>query len=258
MITFSIITCTYNASAVIERTLSSVLHQSYPHVEHIIVDGCSSDDTIAKAMSYEVESMTVHPSRVINIRSERDKGLYDAMNKGIQRASGDYMVFLNAGDVFKSDDVLMEVSGQINASDNLPGVLYGDTDIVDNAGRFLRKRRLSPPEKLSWRSFRHGMLVCHQSFYALSSIAKRIPYNMQYRLSADVDWCIRIMKEAESEKRSLHNTHLTLCSYLEGGLSVQNHRASLKERFRIMKCHYGLVSTVIMHLWFIVRAILKK
>lgn len=258
MLTFSIITCTYNASAVIERTLNSVLHQSYPHIEHIIVDGCSTDDTIAKVKEYESESSAIHPSRVINIRSERDKGLYDAMNKGIQRATGDYVIFLNAGDIFKSDDTLRQVSSQIEESTIIPGVIYGNTDIVDEAGHFLRERRLSPPEHLSWKSFRHGMLVCHQSFYALSSIAKTTPYDLSYRFSADVDWCIRIMKKAENEKRNLHNTHLTLCSYLDGGMSVQNHRASLKERFQIMRKHYGLISTIMMHLWFIVRAILKK
>lgn len=258
MITFSIISCTYNASAVIERTLNSVLNQSYPNIEHIIVDGCSSDDTIAKAKSYEAESMAKHHARVINIRCEKDKGLYDAMNKGIQRATGDYVIFLNAGDIFKSDDILSKVSSQIDESTILPGVVYGNTDIVDEAGHFLRERRLSPPEHLSWHSFKHGMLVCHQSFYALSSIAKNTPYDLSYRFSADVDWCIRIMKKTESEKRILHNTHLTLCSYLDGGMSVQNHRASLNERFHIMRKHYGLISTIMMHLWFIVRAILKK
>lgn len=258
MHTFTIITCTYNASDVIERTLNSVLHQSYSHIEHIIVDGCSTDDTITKAKVYESESSVMHPARVINIRSERDKGLYDAMNKGIQRATGDYVIFLNAGDIFKSDDTLSEVASQIDKSTVLPGVIYGNTDIVDEEGHFLRERRLSPPEHLSWRSFKHGMLVCHQSFYALSSIAKSTPYDLSYRFSADVDWCIRIMKKAESEKRNLHNTHLTLCSYLDGGMSVQNHRASLNERFQIMRKHYGLISTIMMHLWFIVRAILKK
>lgn len=256
--TFTIITCTYNASDVIERTLNSVLQQSYSHVEHVIVDGCSKDDTIAKVRSYEEASKNKHASRAINIICEKDKGLYDAMNKGINRATGDYVIFLNAGDMFSSDDILAKVAAQINEGETLPGVIYGNTNIVDDEGNFLRERRLSPPENLTWRSFRHGMLVCHQSFYALSSIAKQTPYDLSYRLSADVDWCIRVMKKAESEKRSLHNTHLTLCSYLDGGMSVQNHRASLKERFHIMSKHYGLISTMIMHFWFVIRTLIKK
>lgn len=256
--TFTIITCTYNASDVIERTLNSVLQQSYPHVEHVIVDGCSKDDTIAKVRSYEEASKNKHASRAINIICEKDKGLYDAMNKGIKYATGDYVIFLNAGDMFSSDDILAKVAAQINEGETLPGVIYGNTNIVDDEGNFLRERRLSPPENLTWRSFRHGMLVCHQSFYALSSIAKQTPYDLSYRLSADVDWCIRVMKKAESEKRSLHNTHLTLCSYLDGGMSVQNHHASLKERFCIMSKHYGLISTMIMHFWFVIRTLIKK
>ncbi|MDO4991382.1 MAG: glycosyltransferase, partial [Prevotellaceae bacterium] len=114
------------------------------------------------------------------------------------------------------------------------------------------------PEKLSWRSFKHGMLVCHQSFYARTDIARKVPYNLDYKLSADVDWCIRIMKEAEQQGLALWNTHMTLSSYLEGGMSVQSHRASLKERFNVMSDHYGKIATIGMHLWFVVRAILKR
>lgn len=253
MITFTIITCTYNASSVIDRTLSSVLSQDYPNVEHVIVDGNSSDDTVEKVMAYADASLVRHPSRCVTVKSERDKGLYDAMNKGISRAKGDYLVFLNAGDVLYEAGTLSLIAGQIDAEKPLPGVVYGNTAIVDEGGKFLGMRRLAPPERLTWRSFRHGMLVCHQSFYALTSIAKQTPYDLTYRLSADVDWCIRVMKQAEKEQRSLHNTHLTLCSYLDGGMSVQNHRASLIERFHIMRKHYGLVVTLFMHAWFVIR-----
>lgn len=179
------------------------------------------------------------------------------MNKGIQLAKGDYIIFLNAGDEFAEEDTLTSVAEQLKG-DALPGVIYGNTDIVDENGNFLRKRRLAPPEKLSWRSFKHGMLVCHQSFYAKTEIAQKVPYNLNYKLSADVDWCIRIMKEAEQQGLALRNTHMTLSSYLEGGMSVQSHRASLKERFNVMSDHYGKIATIGMHLWFVVRAILKR
>ena len=96
------------------------------------------------------------------------------------------------------------------------------------------------------------MLVCHQAFFAKRSLA--VPYDMRYRFSADFDWCIRIMKKA----RTLHNTHLTLIDSLEEGLTTQNQKASLRERFRIMAQHYGLISTVAHHAWFVVRAVLKK
>ena len=90
MITFSIITCTYNASQYIGRTLESVRRQTYPHIEHLIIDGLSKDNTVAKAQAYAKDGGT----RTVSIVSERDKGLYDAMNKGIRMASGDYIIFL--------------------------------------------------------------------------------------------------------------------------------------------------------------------
>lgn len=252
MINFTIITCTFNASKYIDRTLNSVRGQSYPHIEHFIIDGVSKDDTVKKAQTYAYDSR--YP---VIVKSEPDKGLYDAMNKGIQLAKGDYIIFLNAGDEFAEEDTLTSVAEQLKG-EQLPGVIYGNTDIVDENGNFLRKRRLAPPEKLSWRSFKHGMLVCHQSFYAKTDIAQKVPYNLNYKLSADVDWCIRIMKEAEQQGLALWNTHMTLSSYLEGGMSVQSHRASLKERFNVMSDHYGKIATIGMHLWFVVRAILKR
>lgn len=252
MINFTIITCTYDASKYIDRTLESVRGQSYPHIEHFIIDGVSKDDTVKKAQTYAYDSH--YP---VIVKSEPDKGLYDAMNKGIQLAKGNYIIFLNAGDVFYEEDTLTNIAEQLKDKP-LPGVIYGDTDIVDEEGNFIRKRRLAPPEKLSWKSFKQGMLVCHQSFYARTDIAKQVPYNLIYKYSADVDWCIRIMKEAEKQGLELWNTHKTLCSYLEGGMTEKSHRASLKERFMVMSDHYGMLTTILQHLWFVVRAIIKR
>lgn len=190
--------------------------------------------------------------------SEKDRGLYDAMNKGIQKATGDYLVFLNAGDVFPSPDTLELVASSVGDGEELPGVLYGNTDIVDDEGHFLRHRRLQPPERLTWRSFRQGMLVCHQAFYARTDLAKANPYNMQYRFSADVDWCIRVMKAAERQGLPLRNVDAVVVNYLDGGMTVKNHRASLRERFRLMRHHYGLLPTLAMHAWFVLRSVLKK
>ena len=252
MINFTIITCTYDASKYIDRTLESVRGQSYPHIEHFIIDGVSKDDTEKKAQTYAYDSH--YP---VIVKSEPDKGLYDAMNKGIQLAKGNYIIFLNAGDVFYEEDTLTNIAEQLKDKP-LPGVIYGDTDIVDEEGNFISKRRLAPPEKLSWKSFKQGMLVCHQSFYARTDIAKQVPYNLIYKYSADVDWCIRIMKEAEKQGLELWNTHKTLCSYLEGGMTEKSHRASLKERFMVMSDHYGMLTTILQHLWFVVRAIIKR
>nr|WP_302829721.1 glycosyltransferase family 2 protein [uncultured Bacteroides sp.] len=239
---FSVITVTYNAEAVLEDTIQSVISQTYRHVEYIIIDGASKDGTLSIINRYK--------ERISLVVSEPDKGLYDAMNKGIRHATGDYLCFLNAGDSFHEDDTLQQMVHTLNGGE-LPDVLYGETALVDKEGHFIRMRRLSTPEVLTWKSFKQGMLVCHQAFFAKRALVE--PYDLQYRFSADFDWCIKIMKKA----RTLHNTHLTLIDYLEEGMTTQNRKASLKERFRIMVKHYGLISTVAHHAWFVLRAVIK-
>ncbi len=241
---FSVITVCYNAQATLEDTIQSVIAQTYHHVEYIIVDGASKDRTLSIINRYR--------DRITTVVSEPDKGLYDAMNKGLRLATGDYVCFLNAGDSFHEDDTLQQMVHTLRELTELPDVLYGETALVDAEGHFVRMRRLQAPEHLTWHSFRHGMLVCHQAFFAKRTLAE--PYDLSYRFSADFDWCIRIMKKS----KVLHNTHLTLIDYLEEGMTTRNHKASLHERFRIMTKHYGWLSTVVHHAWFVVRAVIKK
>lgn len=240
---FSIITVCYNAEATIEDTIQSVISQTYHHVEYIIVDGASKDGTLDIVNRYR--------AHIAVIVSEPDKGLYDAMNKGIGLATGDYLCFLNAGDSFHEDDTLQQMVHSIHTL-QLPDVLYGETALVDHEDHFLRMRRLSAPEILTWKSFRQGMLVCHQAFFPRRDLV--MPYDLRYRFSADFDWCIKIMKKS----KVLHNTHLTLIDYLAEGMTTRNQKASLKERFRIMARHYGWISTIAFHLWFVLRLLLKK
>lgn len=254
----TLITCTYNAEGVLQRTLDSVLKQSYRDIEHIIIDGKSKDATVSIAQQYKAQNDFKRTGHKVIIVSEKDNGLYDAMNKGINMATGDFLCFLNAGDCLKNLPTPPILTGGGTEDGARFSVIYGETDIVDENGKYLRHRRLQAPEHLTWRSFRKGMLVCHQSFYANTAIAKRTPYDMKYKLSADVDWCIRIMKEGERLGMKTYNTHQVLCNYLAGGMSVQNHRASLRERFYIMAEHYGLFTTIMQHMWFVVRSLLKK
>ena len=268
----TLITCTYNAAGVLQRTLDSVLSQTYPDIEHLIIDGKSKDATVSMANDYKAASDSKGNGHTVVIQSEPDKGLYDAMNKGIQKATGDYLCFLNAGDKLADELTIADIVSCIRQNgkpaDNAPrtsnlvprtySVIYGETNIVDDNGTFLRHRRLQAPEHLTWRSFRMGMLVCHQSFYANTKIAKQTPYNLKYRISADVDWCIRIMKTGAEQGLDTLNTHRVLCHYLDGGMSIKNHRASLVERLKTMANHYGIIDTIMLHLWFAVRAVLKK
>ncbi|MDL2265619.1 glycosyltransferase [Parabacteroides sp. OttesenSCG-928-G07] len=237
--TFSIITITYNASRWLEDTILSILNQSYPHIEYIIIDGASTDGT--------VDIIRKYASKISYWISEPDKGLYDAMNKGLQAATGDYVWFINAGDKLNATDIVQQIVEQIERLSELPDIIYGETSVVDENGELLGMRRLSTPEKLTWKSFRMGMLVCHQSFISKRTIAPL--YDLKYRYSSDFDWCIRCMKKAET----IYNTHLTLSNFLDGGLTTQQRKTSLKERYAIMSHYYGKITTSLLHLWFAVR-----
>ena len=262
MIRFTVITITYNAQQVLDRTLQSVLHQTYEDVEHLIIDGASKDNTLAIAEAYKQQSDDSGCGHKVIIKSEPDHGIYDAMNKGLSQAMGDYVVFMNAGDFFPSADTLEQIARRCKLneqpSEELPAVLYGNTDIVDSEGSYLRPRRLQPPAVLTWRSFRHGMLVCHQAFYARIDIAKNTPFDLRYRYSADVDWCIRVMQEGERASLPLYNINMVVANYTEEGATTIHHRASLRERFHVMCRHYGYVSTIAMHCWFVVRNFLQR
>lgn len=217
----------------------SVLSQSYSGVEYIVIDGGSTDGTVdiikqyARGIAYWV--------------SEKDGGIYDAMNKGLKKATGDYVWFINAGDTLYTSDTLQRIVSLIEKKKNLPDILYGETAIVDESGRSLGRRRLKAPKKLSWKSFRMGMKVCHQSFVVRWGIAPE--YDLLYRYSADFDWCIRCMKQAGK----IYNTRQTLSNFLDGGVSTAQRKASLKERYEIMCRYYGKISTLLLHVWFAMR-----
>ena len=279
MITFSIITVTYNAAALCERTFRSVSEQTHPYVEHLIMDGASTDNTLALAREYQNDHPIGASHHEVKIFSEPDGGLYEAMNKGLRHATGDYVVFLNAGDVFPSTATLEQIASQIpslhtpqstlhaphsslhtshSTLHESPSVLYGDTEVLDTEGNNLGLRRGRVPDHLSWRSFRKGMLVCHQAFYVRTDIARATPYDLRYRYSADVDWCIRVMKEAERQGAPLVNVHAVIAYFMQGGMTTVHHRDSLRERFRVMAHHYGLLPTLCSHVGFALHALLRR
>lgn len=236
---FSIITVTYNAGQWLERTILSVLNQSYSGIEYIVIDGASKDRT--------VDIIRQYAPGIAYWTSEPDKGLYDAMNKGLERATGDYVWFLNAGDTLHTSDTLQKIAASVKKNVSLPDIVYGETLIVDAQGRPLGPRRLKAPRRLTWKSFRMGMLVCHQSFIAKREMAPL--YDTSYRLTADFDWCIRCLKEA----KQVWNSELVLSNFLEEGLSSVNRKASLKERYEIMCHYYGKAPTLLLHGWFALR-----
>lgn len=143
----TIATVTYNAESTLERTLRSVASQDYARIEHLIIDGCSKDHTLSLVQRYVEENQARHNIRLI---CEPDNGLYDAMNKALLNATGDYIVFLNAGDCLHSSDTISSISNLAQwrkGSHSHPAILYGDTHLVDGEGNFLRRRRLTPQKR---------------------------------------------------------------------------------------------------------------
>ncbi len=240
---FSIITVTYNAAATIGPTLESVRAQTSQLYEYIVIDGASKDDTVRR-----VKESGIEPLRII---SEPDRGLYDAMNKGLAIARGEYVIFLNAGDRFHSPDTLKLLTDAVMDND-FPGVVYGQTDIVDSEGKRLADRHLTAPRDLTLKSFAEGMVVCHQAFVALRKLTS--PFDTNYRFSADYDWCIKVLQRS---RRNLY-VDATLIDYLSEGVTTKNRNASLKERFKIMSKYYGFWPTVARHLSFIPRYLRRR
>lgn len=236
----SIVTITYNAEGVLAPTMRSIAEQTFRDFEHIVVDGASTDGTLQIARR--------NPGT--RILSERDGGLYDAMNKGLRLARGRYVVFMNAGDAFHSPTVLEEY-----AKWGAKGydIIYADTQIVDSQRHRIGDRHYSAPEILTFESFSKGMLVCHQAFMVRRSIAPE--YDLQYRFSADYDWCIRCIRATTPSR--CKNLNMVAVDYLSDGLTDKNKMKSLRERFRVMQSHYGLGRTLGRHAELVVGAIFK-
>ncbi len=240
---FSIITITYNASSTLPATLKSVKEQTCKLYEYIVVDGKSSDNTVELAKNADIDNC--------KIVSERDRGLYDAMNKGQGMANGDYVIFLNAGDSFHSPETLEHFADAIMEND-YPGIVYGQTDIVDSNRKRLRARHLTAPENLVLESFSNGMVVCHQAFVVLRKLTNN--FNVKFKYSADYEWCIRCLQ------RSHRNCYIdeVVIDYLSEGVTTQHHFASLLERFSIMSHYYGFFPTLYQHIKKVLRAVIKK
>ena len=240
---FSIITVTYNAASTLPATLASVKEQSCKKYEYIVMDGLSKDNTVEMAKAADIPNARIF--------SSSDKGLYDAMNKAIDEATGDYLIFLNAGDAFHAPDTLQTIADAIVANGR-PDIVYGQTQLVNANRQRIGDRHLIAPEELTFKSFAQGMLVCHQAFIASRKIVQH--YDLQYRFSADYEWCLRCLKQSS---KNVYVPH-TIIDYLSEGLTTANRKASLKERFNIMCHYYGTIPTIVRHLKFIPRFLKQR
>lgn len=239
----TIVTVTYNAASFIERTLQSVDKQGILDIEHLIVDGMSKDETLYIVSKY------AQPWR--KVVSEKDSGLYDAMNKSLKLATGDYLIFLNAGDVFFDKNSLRFALEHAADAD----FVYGDTKVIDEAGLLGEWHKKTPntSEMLGGRCFLQGMVICHQAMMVKRSIAPEYLYK-RWKYVADLDWSIRTARNAKSFVSLERNT----IKFLLGGFSDQRRKESLKERWRVLVEHFGVWSTLWAHVVIVSEFIRKK
>lgn len=235
----SIITVCYNDCNNLLKTVSSLKGQSYrDYVEHIIIDGGSTDGTAAV-----IEQFGSDINRWI---SERDGGLYDAMNKGIGLAQGSYLWFMNAGDVFAESRTIEYVLKAMNDED----IIYGAANFVDADDNLVGAYHKKLPKHLDWKSFINGMVVCHQALIIKRDIVQN--YDLKYKIAADIDWAIRTVRKAKDIK----NIDLILCNFQTGGLSQKRKKLALSERFLILRKHYGLTATVVSHIKIVIKSLM--
>jgi glycosyltransferase involved in cell wall biosynthesis len=243
----SIVTITYNAELYLERTILSIVSaaaQGHFDFEYLIIDGKSKDKTLEIANKYA--------QHITKISSEPDRGLYDAMNKGLQMAQGEYVWFMNAGDELHDEQVLLKLFARFAQNAD---VYYSDALFVQNDGSPVGLRsRITPhrlPQSLRWQDFATGMKVCHQAFVVRRRIA---PLYDIANLSADVDWEINCLKKSQLNVC----LDFVLCKYLVGGLSVQQHRRSLTDRFKVLAKHFGWAGAIFNHLLILKNAVLHR
>lgn len=236
----SIVTVCYNAAAVLEGTIQSVINQTCDDYEYIVIDGASKDDTLNI-----IEEFSEHITKWI---TEPDKGIYDAMNKGLELASGRYVWFLNAGDHAYDERVVEKLKAISGDCD----VLYGEVMIVDEKRMQLGTRSEITvhklPEDLTRQDMKRGMIVCHQGLIPKLEIT---PHFILHNLSADIDWAIRILDKANVT----HKTDFIISEYLAGGVSKKKWKQSLKDRFAILKSHFGMANAIYNHIIIVARAI---
>lgn len=214
--TISLITATYNSGKTVEDTLRSVLAQTYKEIDYWVVDGGSKDDTMDIVRKYE----PLFGGRLHWI-SEPDRGIYDAMNKGISHSTGDVVGILNSDDHFTSNDVLERVAAEMQADNTLDAV-YGDIHFIkDGAPDRIVRYYSSKPFRPFWLRF--GFMPAHPSFYARREVfEKHGLYSLDYKIAADYDMMVRLFLKHRIKAKYMPMDFVTM---LMGGLSTKGMRS---------------------------------
>jgi len=210
---FSIVTVVYNDVDEIQRTIASVLDQDYDGYEHIIIDGASQDGTVELIQQYESE---------VQILSEHDLGLYDAMNKGLDLANGEYVLFLNAGDYFVNPSVLSKVAASIGT--DRPDCLYGNNYVMLTDGT-LTFRKAAIDLSNIWKRSQFS----HQALFTKTALARQYGFDLSYSIAADYCMIMRLYLDS----CSFFHCGLPISVFKTGGVSDDRRVRMVWERFLI-------------------------
>lgn len=227
----SVVTVCYNAVDLIEDTICSVLKQSYSDIEYIIIDGGSTDGTI--------DTITKYEERIEKWISEPDKGIYDAMNKGINASSGDYIIFLNVGDAFCTSHIIQNVVNHLLNDQKGHDIVYGDMIYKYAFGnKYVSSKPLN--------KIRYDMVFSHQSVFVRTEIMKERKFNLHYKLAADYDFLLWAYFSGFSFGRMDIPVSIVDAT---GGATNNNFVKSRRESFEI-QCSYG-GNRLLCYLWFL-------
>lgn len=230
--TVVVVTAVRNAEATLERTLASVARQTWRPLEHIVVDGASTDGTRA---------ILEHAGPSVRWASEPDRGLYDAMNKGVAqvRDHDAYILFLNADDTFHADDVVERVMGVAQGEELLYGRLERRDEELDDRDVIGRE--------VTARDLVLGMRVHHQAMFTRARVFERVGgFDLRYRIAADYDWAVRVFLNGSVTKRFVP---VVVSTMSRGGLSDQRYLRSVRERWRIVRRHYPFLELMRYTAW---------
>lgn len=207
----TVITISFNAIRTIENTILSVINQTYPNIEYLIIDGGSTDGTIDIIKKYA--------DNISYWISEPDKGIYDAMNKGIDVATGKYINFMNCGDRFYSNTTIQDI---INIANPNSDIIYGNTCRTFDIGEFIKKGQIATPKNY--------MPFGHQASFTKTSLMLEYHFDTYYKICADRDFFYKAYKH----NKKFEYIDITVCYYeAENGFSATNIKKLLYEKGEI-------------------------
>jgi putative colanic acid biosynthesis glycosyltransferase len=224
---FSVVTVCYNDLQGLQNTCDSLRSQTLGDYEWLVIDGASSDGTVEWLRSLECDRC--------QWVSEPDAGLYDAMNKGLDRASGDYVIFMNSGDWFAEDSVLERVAGAVDRTEPRRDFVYGDSlDVTESGDRWYRGAK---PHTSLWR----GMFTQHQAMFFSRARVGNLRYQVDFPLSADYAFIGTFLKGDEKRERATAlKLNFPICCFALGGMSWSRRIDALYEDFTIRTNVFGM------------------